>query len=1296
MATIVLASLGASLGAGLGGTIAGVALGPIAGQVAGGLAGQAIDGLLFGGGSSPQAIVGPRLQSLDVTTAQEGTPIPDVEGRARVPGHVIWATRYEEVETTEDVGGKGAPPSQSVTSYEYFANFAVAFAQGPVRHVGRIWADGELLDPSEVKVRVRRGFNGDGQDVDSLIEGLDGDAPAYRGTAYAVFERLPIAGYGNRVPQLAFEVYGKTGEVEDLIEGVCMLPGSTEFGYMPEPVTKTDVDALGEPIFEAPENANRFPTTSDWTLSLDLLQGVLTETGSVLLVVAWFGDDLRCGLCNIEPRVEIAEKATAPYQWAAGGRVRSTAKVVSEVEGRPAFGSSPDDLSVVRAIKDLKARGLKVVLYPFIMMDIPADTTKNHPWGPPSTQPPYPWRGRMRPRPDRVVGTEVDDFAGNAAPSDFAVSGETVTYSGTASDWGYRRFILHLAHLAKAAGGVHGFMVGTEMRGMTTATPGGGSYPFVDLLCDLADDVAGILPSATISYAADWSEYHSHRPDDGSGDVYFHLDKLWSRASVGAVCIDAYFPLSDWRDGSDHLDAQAGWASIYDLDYLKSNVEGGEGWAWFYASDADRASQTRTPIADTAHGEDWVFRQKAVRDWHANAHRNRPGGVRNNGSTSWVPGSKPIWFTEYGCPAVDKGPNQPNVFPDSLSSEGAVPHWSAGTRDDFAQRQYNRAILEWWRDNGSGVMNLRDMYAWAWDARPWPEFPSASDVWTDSPNWSLGHWLQGRVGTAPVEAAARRRLADHGFPSAAIDVSEAYGQVDGYAPAEALGLREWMQPLELVLRLDAYEDDGVLSIRARGAAPVTAEITPDDMVEDGPGPRFAAIRAALTDRPTSAVIRFRDSLADYETTAARAVISEEPFADAGGLALADSPLVMDFAQGMVAAERWLRGADSARDRISFAVPPSLHVLRPGAVVPVRLPGADVATPYLIRKVTEGEARKIEAEEFDGAALSPVAGPPRLAPAVIKPRQRRLGAAFLDLPLLADSTADDHLGFVAFHGDPWPGGADLYRSTDEATGFVGNAVAGLRGGLGQTVADLPPGRLGVWSPEAMDVEFFSAVPVSRPEGDVLAGANAIALHHPSGWEVIQFRDAELIGADTWRLTGLLRGQRGTEFVRHASGRVAGARVVALDAGVIPVDMTPGQIGRSYWWKWGPAGEDPAGTNFRTRAHAFAGVGRRPFAPAQFEARPDGVGGWSLSWVRRSRIDGDGWGGEVPLGETEERYRVQIGPEADPLRSKFTGETSWTWTAADIAADGAAGTVSVRVAQKSETWGWGPAATLTVEV
>ena len=79
---------------------------------------------------------------------------------------------------------------------------------------------------------------------------------------------------------------------------------------------------------------------------------------------------------------------------------------------------------------------------------------------------------------------------------------------------------------------------------------------------------------------------------------------------------------------------------------------------------------------------------------HCVARANVPvTGVELGASSAWTPRSKPIWLTEIGCPAVDKGANQPNVFPDPKSSESFVPHFSNGARDDLIHRRYLEAVL---------------------------------------------------------------------------------------------------------------------------------------------------------------------------------------------------------------------------------------------------------------------------------------------------------------------------------------------------------------------------------------------------------------------------------------------------------------------------------------------------------------------------------------------------------------------------------------------------------------------------
>ena len=72
----------------------------------------------------------------------------------------------------------------------------------------------------------------------------------------------------------------------------------------------------------------------------------------------------------------------------------------------------------------------------------------------------------------------------------------------------------------------------------------------------------------------------------------------------------------------------------------------------------------------------------------------RIGGERLETPTAWVPKSKPVWFTEIGCAAIDKGTNEPNAFVDAKSVESKLPRFSNGQRDDFLQASYINAVLD--------------------------------------------------------------------------------------------------------------------------------------------------------------------------------------------------------------------------------------------------------------------------------------------------------------------------------------------------------------------------------------------------------------------------------------------------------------------------------------------------------------------------------------------------------------------------------------------------------------------------
>ncbi len=695
MAALVLSVAGGAAGGAAFGSA-----GAIAGRVIGAVAGRLIDQSLFATSVErhrERSVEGPRLADLSVMASTQGAPIPRVYGRARLSGQVIWATNLEEVVTTTSTtttsettsssgGGKGfgggggttTTTTTTTTSYSYFANLAVGLCEGSIGDVQRIWADGKPLDIGGLNVRIYKGD--ESQTADPLIVAKEGDAPAYRGLAYVVFERLPVADFGNRIPQLSFEVVRPIGKLEKMARAVTLIPGTTEFGYAPE----TIVQQLG-PGQSAPENRHVSYAPSDAVASIDALQAVAPGVENVALVVAWFGTDLRCGECRIVPAIDNREKSTFGGTWSVAGVDRASARLVSTYDGRPAYGGTPSDDSVRDLIANLKARGFKVTLYPFVVMDIPAGNGLADPWTGASSQLAYPWRGRITcdPAPGRP-----------SSPDGTAAAGDQVDafFSGGADAWNYRNMVLHYAHLAVDAGGVDAVLIGSELKSLTRVRSSSGVYPAVNALVSLAASVKAIVGSGTkVTYGADWTEYGAHVVDSDANEVRFPLDPLWASSSIDAIGIDYYAPIADWRDDANALDRDLS-DSIYRIDYLAGNLARGEGYDWYYADAAARESQTRAPISDGL-GKPWTFRQKDIWHFWSEPHVERVGGVELASPTAWTPQSKPIWLTEIGCPAVDKGANEPSVFPDPKSSESGLPYFSDGARDDAIQRRMLEAVL---------------------------------------------------------------------------------------------------------------------------------------------------------------------------------------------------------------------------------------------------------------------------------------------------------------------------------------------------------------------------------------------------------------------------------------------------------------------------------------------------------------------------------------------------------------------------------------------------------------------------
>lgn len=1315
MASLVLGFAGEAIGASIGGTLLGISAATIGGAI-GSLVGREIDNALMPGTHISRN--GPRLSDINIQSSTEGAAIPRVFGRMRIAGQLIWATRFlETANVTKQTsgGGKGGPKTTiSETDYTYTISFAVALAAGVVTKIGRVWADGALIDLTQFTTRFYSGS--ETQTEDALIQDIEGagNTPAYRGLCYIVFEDMPLAQFGNRIPQMQFEIIraissGNADALENRLGGVALIPGAGEFVYATEIVSSDDGNGTTQAL-----NAHNASSETDFAASLDELQALAPNMGAVSLVVGWFGNDLRADHTLIKPGVEYIDGGTGiveqtyPQSWSVNGITRADAYLVSQIGGRPAYGGTPSDDSIVEAIADLKARGLFVMFNPFLFMDIASGNTLTDPYTGASTQPAYPWRGRITCNPAPGVAgtpdqtsaatTQVNAFFGSAAISDFTVSGTSVSWSG-GTDWGYRRMVLHYAHLCAAAGGVDAFLIGSEFVGLNRVRDTATTYPCVAALKTLAADVRSILGSGTkIGYAADWSEYNNHQTGV-AGEVLFNLDPLWSDANIDFIGIDNYLPLADWRDGTAHLDYNPdGPTSIHDAAYLTANIRGGEDYDWYYPNQSARDAQTRTTITDGAYGKPWVFRAKDFWNWWSNAHYDRPGGVESASATAWVPQSKPIWFAEIGCPAVDKGANEPNVFFDAKSSESALPYYSNGARDDLIQRRFLEAHLKFWSvstNNPNSTVYSASMvekiFAWCWDARPFPFFPARADVWGDAANYRLGHWLNGRLGAVQLSDLVGELCEDASF--ADYDVSGLSGLVTGFAVTDTMSPRDAIAPLGVAFHFDAVESEGEIKFVMRGQANATALSESDLVLAQGASDfGFALTRAQETDLPLASRITYIDADADYRQAVA---VARRLVGLSDRVAQSDLPLVMDQGQAIGIGARLLQDAWVMRESAKFSLAPSQLAL--DATDEISLQAGGRTHRLRITQIDDGAARALQTIATDPSIYDALVGPTR-APGVAQTLTQagRALVVFMDLPLLS-ADQKEWAPFAAAFASPWPGAVALFKSASDSNYTLDTSLTKIAS-IGVTTSAFYSGPLWRWDEaNALAIKLYNGTLSSLDDLSVLGGANVIAIENEDGeWEVLQFANAVLTAPNAWTLSRLLRGQAGTEAAMRAPV-AAGARVVVLDGAPEQLDLAQAEYALAHNYKWGPQSKPISDASYQSATLTFAGVGYRPFSPCQIAGAKSGSD-IVISWIRRDRSPAsDSWDQtEIPMSESSESYEVDILSGSTVLRTLASSTPNVTYTSAMQIADfgSAPSSLSIAVYQISTTVGRGSPAAATL--
>lgn len=204
-----------------------------------------------------------------------------------------------------------------------------------------------------------------------------------------------------------------------------------------------------------------------------------------------------------------------------------------------------------------------------------------------------------------------------------------------------------------------------------------------------------------------------------------------------------------------------------------------------------------------------------------------------------------------------------------------------------------------------------------------------------------------------------------------------------------------------------------------------------------------------------------------------------------------------------------------------------------------------------------------------------------------------GFRLLELPCFGTDEANARPVLVP-SADPWAG-ADVYAGASATSlrlrGRVTEAAS-----VGRVLTGVPVQRAHYLHEGAsLDIYLEGAAPSSRSLEEVLAGENYLCVQADNDeWEIIQYLTAAALGVDQYRLTGLIRGQWGTEQALLA-GMSAGAEVVSLPAGFVHADMALEELGLSRVWRVGRTGFGGVAAGALDVTATWTGLALRPRAP-----------------------------------------------------------------------------------------------------
>lgn len=499
-----------------------------------------------------------------------------------------------------------------------------------------------------------------------------------------------------------------------------------------------------------------------------------------------------------------------------------------------------------------------------------------------------------------------------------------------------------------------------------------------------------------------------------------------------------------------------------------------------------------------------------------------------------------------------------------------------------------------------------------------------------------------------------------------IDTSYLTGTVRGYA-VQGGTIRSAIEPLQTAFRFDVIQSGYQAKFIPRGIEPVMT-IPWADLIANTSNSNSEAITEARemdTQLPVKTTVKYLDAAREYS-------VSNQSFerltTRAVGKKDVEIALVMTATEALQTAEvltllPWLE-----RSSFSFKLPPSYQFLEPADVITLATPWA--AIELRIGKIdydTDGTldctATPNKASLYSSEAIADEPPPPidtigLPGPSMFVP---------LDIPLISEKqqSSPSFIGAMVGFSPAWTG-AMLVQTDDN--GQTWKNIQGFSGmsTLGLCENTLPVSASTVIDDRALIVRLIAGELESVTRDQMLAGVHYAAYGADTRWEIVRFQSADLQENGSYRVSGFVRGEKGTEWTTGLH-QVNDYFVLLDDPDNISIDMSIESLLSPRIYRGVTLGSDldsAADVPF-----TYRGVNLEPLSPVYPRAQRAGDGALTLSVQRRSRLSSSWWanGMEAPVGETTLALEADVMSGSTVKRTIQSSSGVFSYSAADQVSD-----------------------------